>query len=175
MCAELDVPHLINNAYGLQDSKCAYMVNEALRSRHVFSYFCCFFEILYSLVLAEWVVWISLYSRQIRTSWSLLAAPLSPRATPLSLTRSLSFIQVLPFSHILFYHLINCYQGRASSAPIVDLFVTLLQMGKETYLALLKERKEVYAYLKEKLTALALSHNERVFEVRDLLEGRLEI
>jgi len=48
-------------------------------------------------------------------------------------------------------------------------------MGKETYLALLKERKEVYAYLKEKLTALALSHNERVFEVRDLLEGRLEI
>lgn len=35
------------------------------------------------------------------------------------------------------------YPGRGSSAPVLDLFITLLSMGKEGYFDLIKQRKEV--------------------------------
>jgi O-phospho-L-seryl-tRNASec:L-selenocysteinyl-tRNA synthase len=41
----------------------------------------------------------------------------------------------------------NFYPGRASGAPIVDLFITMLQMGEQTFLDLLKQRKENFTYL----------------------------
>ena len=56
------------------------------------------------------------------------------------------------------------YPGRASSAPIVDLFITLLSMGRSGYLDLLGNRKIVYDYFKQKLKALAEAHGERVIE-----------
>lgn len=58
------------------------------------------------------------------------------------------------------------YPGRASSAPIIDLFITLLAMGRNGYLALLKERKVVYEYFKEKLQALATTYGEKVVETK---------
>ena len=36
-------------------------------------------------------------------------------------------------------------------SPLLDLFVTLLSMGEEGYLGLLKKRKEVYMYFQTKL------------------------
>lgn len=41
------------------------------------------------------------------------------------------------------------YPGRASGAPIMDLFITYLEMGEVNLRQLLKERKENFAYLKE--------------------------
>lgn len=38
--------------------------------------------------------------------------------------------------------------------PILDLFITLLQMGKSTYQALLQEQKENYKLLYSKLEEL---------------------
>jgi O-phospho-L-seryl-tRNASec:L-selenocysteinyl-tRNA synthase len=49
----------------------------------------------------------------------------------------------------------RCYAGRASSAPLVDLFVTLLGLGREGYKALLQERKAVFSYLMEQMKAVA--------------------
>ena len=43
----------------------------------------------------------------------------------------------------------NLYPGRASSSPIVDLFITFLEMGEDNLRKLLKERKENYKYLKQ--------------------------
>jgi O-phospho-L-seryl-tRNASec:L-selenocysteinyl-tRNA synthase len=40
------------------------------------------------------------------------------------------------------------YPGRASGGPIIDLFLTFLQMGQSTMKSLVKERKENYEYLK---------------------------
>lgn len=45
----------------------------------------------------------------------------------------------------------SMYPGRASSGPIVDLFLTFLEMGEKNFKQLLKERKENFTYLKEKL------------------------
>ena len=36
------------------------------------------------------------------------------------------------------------YPGRASAAPILDLFITLLSLGKQGYMQLLKQRTENY-------------------------------
>ena len=36
-------------------------------------------------------------------------------------------------------------------SPLLDLFVTLLSMGEEGYVGLLKKRKEVYTYFQTKL------------------------
>ena len=54
------------------------------------------------------------------------------------------------------------YPGRASSSPIIDLFVTFLEMGSATYQNLLKQRKSNFTYLLEKLTILMPKYGERV-------------
>ena len=43
------------------------------------------------------------------------------------------------------------YPGRASGAPVVDLFVTLLSMGESTFRQLMKQRKQNYLLLWEGL------------------------
>ena len=59
------------------------------------------------------------------------------------------------------------YPGRASSSPLMDLFLTYLQMGEISMRSLLKERKQNFDYLKENLQKLAAKHGERVLEVKD--------
>ena len=56
------------------------------------------------------------------------------------------------------------YPGRASAAPILDLFVTLLAMGKNGLVKLLEERKENAKIFKEKLKEIANKYGERVLE-----------
>eukprot|EP00792_Barthelona_sp_PAP020_P001881 TRINITY_DN1302_c0_g1_i1.p1 TRINITY_DN1302_c0_g1~~TRINITY_DN1302_c0_g1_i1.p1 ORF type:complete len:456 (-),score=119.84 TRINITY_DN1302_c0_g1_i1:54-1421(-) len=59
-------------------------------------------------------------------------------------------------------NLSKCYPGRASSYPIVDVFVTLLSMGLNKYFELLKEREQNYEYLKERMSILASKYSERI-------------
>jgi hypothetical protein len=54
------------------------------------------------------------------------------------------------------------YPGRASSSPIVDLFITLLSMGELRYKALLQERQARYALLLEGLQSIAARYGERI-------------
>lgn len=42
------------------------------------------------------------------------------------------------------------YPGRACGGPIVDLFITLLQMGRSGLKKIYKDRKENFNYMKEK-------------------------
>ena len=44
----------------------------------------------------------------------------------------------------------------------MDVFITLLSLGAAKYKSLLKERKEVFQYLREQLIAVASKHGERV-------------
>lgn len=46
------------------------------------------------------------------------------------------------------------YAGRASSSQTLDVFMTLLSLGKNGYLNLVKERESVFAYLKNSLMDL---------------------
>jgi O-phospho-L-seryl-tRNASec:L-selenocysteinyl-tRNA synthase len=56
------------------------------------------------------------------------------------------------------------YPGRASMAPIRDLFITLLEMGKKKYLELIALRKLNYAKLKTAMKAIAEKYGERIIE-----------
>jgi len=54
------------------------------------------------------------------------------------------------------------YAGRASSSPIVDLFITLLSMGMNGYKRLLKERTTILETFPQKLQAISEKHGERL-------------
>lgn len=54
------------------------------------------------------------------------------------------------------------YPGRASAAPVIDLFMTLLSMGEATFKRLLKERKENFKALLAGLDVIAKKYDEKV-------------
>ena len=54
------------------------------------------------------------------------------------------------------------YAGRASSSPIVDLFITLLSMGMNGYKRLLEARQEVLKTFPLRLNAVAEKYGERI-------------
>jgi O-phospho-L-seryl-tRNASec:L-selenocysteinyl-tRNA synthase len=52
------------------------------------------------------------------------------------------------------------YPGRASAAPIIDLFITLLSMGESGYKHLLQEREKSYAALRSGLERFATKYQQ---------------
>lgn len=56
----------------------------------------------------------------------------------------------------------SIYPGRASMAPILDLFITLLSMGEDGYKMLLERRARMFDILKGQLGAFAASHGETI-------------
>jgi O-phospho-L-seryl-tRNASec:L-selenocysteinyl-tRNA synthase len=56
------------------------------------------------------------------------------------------------------------YPGRASISPILDLFITLLEMGKTKYKYMIKDRKEKYDKLKIAMSKVADKYGEKILE-----------
>ena len=54
------------------------------------------------------------------------------------------------------------YAGRASVAPILDLFITLLHLGADGWTRLLAERAEIFPRLRDGVAAVAAAHGERL-------------
>jgi len=54
------------------------------------------------------------------------------------------------------------YPGRASISPLLDLFISFLEMGKNKYKALIKDRKEKYKILIQKMENIANKYEEKV-------------
>ncbi len=61
----------------------------------------------------------------------------------------------------------SLYPGRASSAALTDLFLTLLGMGAEGWRQLLAERERLFPVLKQRLEILAKERGERVLHTPD--------
>ena len=59
------------------------------------------------------------------------------------------------------------YPGRASISPLLDLFISYLEMGKNKYLYLIKDRKEKYKKLIEKLKIIAEKFEEKLLLPND--------
>mmetsp|Transcript_29265 Transcript_29265/g.61230 ORF Transcript_29265/g.61230 Transcript_29265/m.61230 type:complete len:511 (-) Transcript_29265:406-1938(-) len=59
------------------------------------------------------------------------------------------------------------YAGRASSTPVVDLFITLLSMGLPGYQELLQQRRALVATFPDQLRAVAAKYGERVLSCPD--------
>lgn len=123
LCKEAGVPHVANNAYGLQASKYTHLVNEAIR-------------------VGRLDVFIQSTDKNL----------LVPVGGAIAAGPDKKLIQAIG----------KVYPGRASSAPALDLFVTFLHLGVAGYQALLKERKELFAYFQTKLGAVAEKHGERL-------------
>lgn len=56
------------------------------------------------------------------------------------------------------------YPGRASSSQTIDICITLLSIGSIKYKTMLKERKEMFVYLKEKMIEVAAKYDEKIFD-----------
>ncbi|KAL8430135.1 hypothetical protein Efla_001799 [Eimeria flavescens] len=112
ICKKADICHLINNAYGLQCSKCCALVEQASRRGRV-----------------DLVVSSSDKNFLTPVGGSLVYGPDPQLVAEVS----------------------ACYPGRANMSPILDLFITLLQMGQEGLQRLLQERKRLFHMFKDEL------------------------
>lgn len=123
LAKEFDIPHVVNNAYGLQSTFLTHQIEQASKSGRV--------DVFVASADKNFMV-------------------------------PVSGCIVAGFDSAKIDEIADTYAGRASVAPALNLFITLLFMGKQDYLRLVKERKELFLYMKEKLMGLAEKHKERV-------------
>jgi O-phospho-L-seryl-tRNASec:L-selenocysteinyl-tRNA synthase len=62
----------------------------------------------------------------------------------------------------LISELSQTYPGRASASPIMDLFISMLEVGLKGYKDLLKERKQNFSLLHSEISKWAQANNETV-------------
>ncbi|EQC33319.1 O-phosphoseryl-tRNA(Sec) selenium transferase [Saprolegnia diclina VS20] len=127
LCRQYDIGHVINNAYGLQSSKCTHLVNQAFRVGRV--------------------------DACIQSTDKNFLVPVGGAVICGS---DKAFVQAIG----------KLYPGRASNAPALDLFITMLHLGRRGYKALLDERKRLVPYFHAALTSVATAYGERVLETR---------
>ena len=63
----------------------------------------------------------------------------------------------------------NCMvtEGRASGSPTMDLFMTLLSLGRAGYRKLLADRKAMYHYLQQQLALCAERHGQKLLRTKN--------
>ncbi|KAG2763157.1 O-phosphoseryl-tRNA(Sec) selenium transferase [Phytophthora cactorum] len=126
LCQERGIAHVINNAYGVQASKCVHEVELAMRTGRV--------DAVVQSLDKNFMV---------------------PVGGAIVCSASRDVVD----------RVAKFYPGRASATPTLDFFITMLQMGKSGYRRLLQERKQLAAYMREKLDAFAIEEGERVLHV----------
>ncbi len=67
------------------------------------------------------------------------------------------------------------YPGRASSAPLMDLFITMLSMGRSGLVSLLAQREQLFARAKSELAALASKHGERLLDTANQISMAMSL
>lgn len=125
LCAEHDVPHVVNNAYGIQSTRCMGLLNTAATKGRV-----------------------DLFVQSLDKNFMVPVGG--------SVVAGFTVDSVAGVS--------QTYPGRGSSTPVLDLFITLLSMGRQGLRALLEDRVKVFVALKQQLSALAVKYNERVLD-----------
>ena len=126
ICKEMDIFHVINNAYGLQCSKIMHELSQASKFGSV--------DIVIQSTDKNFMV---------------------PVGGAIVFSQNKKLVK----------NISELYPGRASAAPILDLFITLLSLGRNGLLKFLDERKENTKYFKEKLQGIAKKYNERVLDL----------
>lgn len=127
LCAELDVPHVCNNAYGVQCKLCMKAIAAASKHGRLDAF--------------------------IQSTDKNFLVPVGgsvvAHASPI-------------FGKALLAQLSATYPGRASIAPILDLFCTLLHLGADGWQQLLSARQALLPSFRARLEAVAHAHGERV-------------
>lgn len=120
---KFNIPHLINNAYGLQSTYLTHQIEQCFRVGNV------------DLVV---------------------------QSTDKNLLVPVGGSILLGFNKKLVSDVAKSYAGRASSSQTLDVFMTLLHLGRDGYMTLVNERKEAYNHLRQKLRNLATRFNEKI-------------
>ncbi|XP_071549264.1 O-phosphoseryl-tRNA(Sec) selenium transferase [Panulirus ornatus] len=128
LCAKLGVPHLINNAYGLQSSKCLHHIQQAVRVGRVDAFV---------------------------------------QSTDKNFMVPVGGAVIAGFDAKFIEQVGKMYPGRASSSPVVDLFITLLSMGLKGYKQLLEERKVLKTLLYGQMVSVAQKHGLHVLNTKN--------
>lgn len=118
-----NIPHVINNAYGLQTTFLTHQIEQATR---------------------------------------LGSVDLVVQSTDKNLLVPVGGAIVASSNKKLVDAVAKRYAGRGSSSQTLDVFMTLLSLGKEGYTRLVQERKENFVYLRQKMRNLSTRHNERL-------------
>lgn len=126
LCKQYSISHVVNNAYGVQSSKCMHLIQQASRVGRVDVY-----------------VQSTDKNFMVPVGGSIIAG----------------------FDKKFIEEIGKTYPGRGSGTPSLDLFITLLNLGKKKYQKLLSDRKEMWKYLKCELEMLAFQHGEKLLNV----------
>ncbi|CDI76467.1 soluble liver antigen/liver pancreas antigen domain-containing protein, putative [Eimeria acervulina] len=128
LCKKKDVFHLVNNAYGLQCSKCCSLIEQGCRVGRV------------DLIVSS---------------------------TDKNFMTPVGGALVYGPERSLVSRVSACYPGRASISPIIDLFITLLQMGRSGLEDLLQQRKRHFLWFKQQLKQLTETLGLRLLPCED--------
>ena len=113
LCKDNNIPLVVNNAYGLQCTKCCHLINEAIRVGRL-----------------DLVVQSTDKNFGVPVGGSILFGPLAERVNAI-------------------------YPGRASLSPILDLLITLLELGRNDLKKLFDERREMLHYMRAQLAEIS--------------------
>ncbi|CAF2414598.1 unnamed protein product [Rotaria sp. Silwood2] len=122
LCQTFSIPHLINNAYGLQSTKIIHEIEQTKRSNGRIDYI-------------------------VQSTDKNFLVPVGGSI-------------VLTYDTQLFDKLSHIYPGRASINPTIDIFITLLSMGKKGLMDLIQKRKNLFNIFYEKLLQWAKDNDE---------------
>jgi O-phospho-L-seryl-tRNASec:L-selenocysteinyl-tRNA synthase len=124
LCQTYSIPHLINNAYGLQSTKIVHEIEQTKRSNGRIDYI-------------------------VQSTDKNFLVPVGGSI-------------VLTYNSQLFDNLSHAYPGRASITPTIDIFITLLSMGKNGLIDLIQKRKNLFHIFYDKLSQWAKDNDESV-------------
>lgn len=134
LCAELDVGHVINNAYGIQSSQICKNITKAMRRGRV--------DAVVQSTDKNFLVPVG------------GAVVVSPKSEANCHTCKPSLTDAVAKS----------YPGRASIAPSLDVLITLLSLGESGWLEKLAEREDTFEYMRTELQKTVAKHGERLLE-----------
>ncbi|XP_073826771.1 sec synthetase [Musca autumnalis] len=122
-----DIPHIVNNAYGLQSTYLCHQLQQGQRTGRI---------------------------------------DLFVQSTDKNLMVPVGGAIVAGFNEAIVHNVAKTYAGRASSSQSLDVFMTLLSLGKKGYIELCKERKQLFNELKENMQTIAEKYNCQLLETK---------
>ncbi|KAG8190429.1 hypothetical protein JTE90_009266 [Oedothorax gibbosus] len=132
LCKDYDIPHMVNNAYGIQCPAYLETIEQASKTR---------LDLFVSSTDKNFMV------------------PVGGSV-------------ICGFDSTIVDNVGKMYPGRGSANPSLDLFITLLNIGKKGYLELLAQREKLFIYLKSELLTVTEDFGG---EVLDTPSNRLSI
>nr|CDS28762.1 o phosphoseryl tRNA(Sec) selenium [Hymenolepis microstoma] len=138
-----NIPHLVNNAYGVQSKRCMGLIECA---------------------------WTEAKSTQSEGNSTQSSPPLDllyVQSTDKNLMVPVGGAIIAGFSKDLIKEIAESYPGRASGTPSLDVFATLLHLGRRGWESLCSKQETCYAKLAEGLKELADKHGLRLMNTSE--------